>query len=131
MKSAALIHGKGGSPDNSWLPWLKSHLEQQGYNCVVPTFPPEDDSRLSDWFAILNKVDIEPENTIFVAHARGAMALLRWINTLPKDVRILKAITISCNFDFQPHRTDGDEFYSSKLDYGDIEDKCGDIVVIH
>ena len=131
MKSAILIHGKGGSPDASWLPWLKSKLESEGRNCVVPAFPPEDDSKLSDWFATLNKIDTEPANTVFVAHARGAMALLRWINTLPKDTRILKIVTVSCNFDFQPNRTDGDEFYTTRLDYEDIKNKSDEIVVIH
>lgn len=59
------------------------------------------------------------------------MALLRWINSLPKDTKIKKVINVSCNFDFQPNRTDGDEFYLSRLDYKDIKNKCESIVVIH
>jgi predicted alpha/beta hydrolase family esterase len=70
-------------------------------------------------------------STVFVAHARGAIALLRWLNTLPKDTKVKKIITISCNYDFQPGRTDGDEFYTTKLDYEDIMKKCQQTVVIH
>ncbi len=59
------------------------------------------------------------------------MALLRWINTLPVTTRIHQIITISCNLDYQPSRTDGDKFYTSPLDYADIVAKCENITVIH
>lgn len=102
-----------------------------GYDCRVPTFPPEDDSKLTDWFTVFNNLYLNVGETVFIAHARGAMALLRWINSLPKNTKIPKVITVSCNFDFQPNRTDVDEFYTSKLNYEDLRNKCGEIIVIH
>ncbi len=132
MKHAVLVHGKDGSPDKGWLPWTRRQLEQRGYVVQTPTFPPQDDSRLTQWFMILDKLNADDlANTTFVAHARGAMALLRWINTLPANTRIHQVITISCNFDYQPSRTDGDEFYTTRLDYTDLERKCPKFVVIH
>lgn len=86
---------------------------------------------MADWFRILDELRVDMARTTFVAHARGAMALLRWVNGLPGDVRIHQIITISCNFDFQPNRTDGDAFYTSRLDYDDLKRKCRNLVVIH
>lgn len=128
---AVIIHGKGGSPDTSWVPWLKQKLEHNNYVSIAPAFPSQDDSKLLDWFTEFNKLNIDFSHTTFVAHARGAMALLRWINSLPSNIRIQKIITISCNFDFQPNRKDGDAFYSRKLNYADLKQKCKSFIVIH
>jgi len=126
-----LIHGKGGSPTSSWLPWMRRELAHRAVDSLAPTFPPQDDSRLADWFTVLNALSLDLASTTFIAHARGAMALLRWINTLPKSAQIRQIITVSCNFDYQPQRTDGDEFYLKPLDYDDIRAKCRNITVIH
>jgi predicted alpha/beta hydrolase family esterase len=99
-KYAVITHGKGGSPNASWILWLKLQLETYNYICKTPSFPPQDNSKLSDWFIELNKLDLDFSHSTFIAHARGAMALLRWINRLPKNVHIYKIITVSCNFDF-------------------------------
>lgn len=130
-KFAVLAHGKDGAPSKGWLPWAKRKLKDQGFVCETPAFPPQDDSKPADWFSIFNRLQVDFEHTTFVAHARGAMALLRWINTLPADTRIHQIITISCNFDYQPNRTDGDEFYTKPLDYADLMRKCRNITVIH
>jgi predicted alpha/beta hydrolase family esterase len=131
LKTAVLIHGKDGSPTTSWLPWLKHELENESFRCIAPTFPPQDDSKLQDWFAVLNDLTLDLPHTIFIAHARGAMALLRWINTLPGTAHIHQIITLSCNFDYQPNRTDGDEFYITPLNYADLKLKCRHFTVIH
>jgi hypothetical protein len=36
MKTAIIIHGTGGSPDENWFPWMKTQLEEQGYRVFVP-----------------------------------------------------------------------------------------------
>lgn len=53
-KYAVLVHGKDGSPDSGWLPWTKRELEAHGYHCEAPAFPPQDDSKLADWFPVFN-----------------------------------------------------------------------------
>ncbi len=130
-KSAVLIHGKGGSPTTSWLPWMRQQLASNGILVEAPVFPPEPNSKLSEWLAILNSLSTQQSQTVYIAHARGAMALLRWINTLPTQTHIAKIITVSCNFDYIPLRQDGDDFYLKPLNYSDIKAKCRDIVVIH
>lgn len=132
VKTAIIVHGKGGSPTTSWLPWLQQQLEGQGIHCVVPVFPTQNDSKLADWFSVFQQLSVSDlGNTIIIAHARGAMAMLRWINTLPTTTRIRQIITVSCNFDYQPDRADGDEFYAQPLNYTDITNKCQNIVVVH
>ena len=110
---------------------MRSELSKSGVQSIAPTFPPQDDSKLADWFTIFNDLRLELLSSTFIAHARGAMALLRWINTLPNTARIRQVVTVSCNFDYQPHRTDGDEFYLTPLNYSDLMEKCQNITVVH
>ena len=131
MKFAVIVHGKGGSPDTSWLPWIKSALEARGYVCLALTFPNEPNSKLADWFTVFDTLKVDYTQTIFIAHARGAMATLRWIERLPSESKIHQIITVSCNYDFIPDHQDGDELYTVPLDYEDLLHKCAKIVVIH
>ena len=39
MKTAIIIHGTEGYPEENWFPWLKSELEIIGYQTFVPQFP--------------------------------------------------------------------------------------------
>lgn len=130
-RQAVLVHGKGGSPETSWLPWMREQLTARGYEVVVPKFPPGDDSRLAEWFQIFQSMPIDLSQTTFIAHARGAMALLRWIDSMPRSTRVHQVITAACNFDYQPNRTDGDEFYSRPLNYAGLRSKIGHMCVVH
>jgi predicted alpha/beta hydrolase family esterase len=130
IKYAVIIHGKDGSPNTSWLPWLKRKLEAHDIDCEVPTFPPEGGSMLAAWLTILNDLQVDLKYTVFVSHARGAMALLRWINTLPPDTHIAQVIAVSCNFDHQPNRN-SNGFYEQPLNFEDLKRKCGNFTVIH
>jgi predicted alpha/beta hydrolase family esterase len=126
-----IIHGKNESPATGWMPWLKNEVEAKGYACLVPVFLPQADSKLVDWCNVLDAQKLNFRSTVFVAHARGAMALLRWVNALPSDTKIKKIIVVSCNYDYQPERQDDGGFYSRRLDYVDLQLKCSDYVVVH
>jgi len=129
--SVVVVHCKGAAPEASWYPWLKAQLVSQQIECIVPSFPPEDDSKLVDWFTVFDTLHIDLSHTAFVAHARGAMALLRWVDQLPHGVRIPRVVTVSTPFDYQPGRNDADELYATPLDYNDLREKCGEYILIH
>ncbi|MDQ5953593.1 MAG: hypothetical protein QG647_328, partial [Patescibacteria group bacterium] len=39
LKKAVLFHGTDSKPDDYWFPWLKSYLENNGYEVYVPLLP--------------------------------------------------------------------------------------------
>lgn len=129
--TCVIIHGKDGSPDMPWIRWLEGGLTDRGVRCIAPPFPPEESSTIDSWFSVLAAVQADPRETVYVAQARGAMALLRWIDSLPKTVRIPQIILIACNTDYQPHRRNSGGFYETPLNYRGLQEKCRSIVFIH
>ncbi len=130
-KYALIVHGKGGIAATGWILWLQEKLEKNKYLCQVPHFPTTSEAPLTEWFHVFEKLNLPLDQTTCIAHARGAMAFLRWVNTLPSNTRIHKLILVSCNSDYQPNRNDSDAFYNAPLNYEDIKQKCPSISIIH
>jgi predicted alpha/beta hydrolase family esterase len=49
MKRAYLIHGWEGNPENNWFPWLKSKLEEQGFEVSAPAMPNTETPNRTAW----------------------------------------------------------------------------------
>ncbi len=82
MKTAFIIHGSDGNPNENWFPWLKGELERIGYTVFVPKFPCENEHELSAWLSTFKEYEqyITPE-TIIIAHSRGCSFAWRVLET--------------------------------------------------
>ena len=49
MKNAIILHAMDDSPNNHWYPWLKSQLEQKGYDVWLPQLPDDKNPQISVW----------------------------------------------------------------------------------
>ncbi len=90
MKNAFIIHGTEGHPEENWFPWLKKHLEEQGYTVTVPQFPspPVVAAKISEWFDVLKEhEDKINKDTIIVGHSLGGIFTLRILEKLRTPVR--------------------------------------------
>jgi predicted alpha/beta hydrolase family esterase len=88
-KRAFIIHGWGGSPNECWIPWLKSELEKEGFLVSAPAMPDPDTPVIEDWINELNEVVIQPdEDVILVGYSIGCQAILRYLEKLPPAVKI-------------------------------------------
>lgn len=89
MLKAIIIHGWGFTPQSNWYPWLKTQLEQQGWEVVVPTMPDTENPKIEPW---VNKVKEISQNlnqdTYLVGHSIGCQTILRYLETLPADIKI-------------------------------------------
>ncbi len=133
MKTAFIIHGTGGSPQGNWFQWLKSELEEIGYQVFVPKFPTPKGQSLDAWLNVFEKYakDIN-EDTIFVAHSLGPAFVLN----------ILEKINVKVNVSFlvsgflgligaEPYDTLNKTFTTHNFDWNKIKQNCKTFVIIN
>ena len=75
MPQAFLIHGAFGRPDNHWFPWLKTALQERGFEVIAPAFPTPEGQTLENWKAVMADFQIQPED-IMVGHSLGVPFIL-------------------------------------------------------
>ena len=111
MSKAIIVHGWAGSPDEPALVWLKEQLEQRGMEVVVPEMPDTDTPRIEPWVGKLAEVSQPDENTVFVGHSVGCQAILRYLETLPENMRVAKVILFApwMELDMQTIEDEGEE----------------------
>ena len=90
MKTAVIIHGTEGYPEENWFPWLKKELESLGYQVFVPQFPspPKVSAKISEWFDVFK--DFEQyldQDTILIGHSLGGVFTLRVLEGLKHPIK--------------------------------------------
>lgn len=93
-KNALILHGAGNNSQGNWFPWLKTELENKGYEVFSPDLPHSDVPVLKDWLSAVKDFDFNDE-TLLVGHSSGATLILRILESLPADKKIFKAILVA------------------------------------
>ena len=89
QKRVFIIHGWDGYPEEGCFPWLKSELENRGFIVKNPAMPEPLKPQIETWVKYLKEqVGTPDENTILLGHSIGAQAILRYLESLPKGVKI-------------------------------------------
>ncbi len=89
MKRVFIIHGWDGYPEKNWFPWLKRELETRGFEVQVPALPDTANPRIEKWVpAVAKVVGIPDEETYFVGHSMGCQTIVRYLETLPEEVKV-------------------------------------------
>ena len=130
MKTALIIHGAYGSPNENWFPWLKKSLEQHGYTVFVPQFPTPENQNLAAWLnTVQPHLDQLNQDSLIIGHSIGATFVLRVLEQLSQPVAVAALVAgfisdlsdsslnlINHSFYDQPFhwqqiRTNADRFY--------------------
>lgn len=78
MNKVIILHGFNGTPKVH--KWLKSELENKGYDVFMPEFPPREGVVYKDWKKILNKYKgFFNDETILVAHSIGNEFIIKYL----------------------------------------------------
>ena len=94
MKNALLIHSTGGSPQETFYPWLKRELEKLNFMVAVPQFPTPEGQTLENWMEVAEPYfEHFNEKTILVGRSIGGPMILRILEKL--DVQINGAFIIA------------------------------------
>ena len=87
QKRVFLIHGWDGRPDNHWFPYLSLELKANGFDVSAPQMPHAAEPKVGEWLSFLREYVGKPdEQTYFVGHSLGCIAIARYLETLsPKS----------------------------------------------
>lgn len=96
QKRVFIIHGWDGYPEEGWFPWLKKELETRGFVVFVPQFPKPDEPRINNWVPKLKEMVASPdEQTYFVGHSIGCQTIVRYLETLPENIKVGGAVFVA------------------------------------
>lgn len=111
-----MIHGWGGSSEDSWFPWLREELEDLEIEVSVFDMPDTEHPRIDEWIKFLeaNVKDID-ENTYFIGHSIGCQTILRFLEKLHKNKKIAGCILVAPWFNLTDEVWD--ENYTREIAY--------------
>ena len=92
-----LIHGWGAKGEEGFRLWLKQELEKLGFEVVAFDLPNRDVPNPSEWLDFMHKnISLKnPEQVILLGHSLGGLAVLRFLEKLPANIKINKAILVA------------------------------------
>ena len=139
--NALIIHGVSGNSRENWFPWLKSSLEKNNWNVVVPDLPGVGRQTVDEWNDALMRVasDLD-ENSVIVGHSMGAPAALNLVQTLDKKIgKLVMVAPVNPNQHWQQLKKDHPKldwdavksFAEIKFDWKKISSLAGEIVIYY
>lgn len=82
-KHVYIIHGYNANSSSHWFPWLKQQLEQEDFLVDIIDMPYPMAPSKEEWVKKLNSTICQTnENTYFIAHSLGCIALLHYFSSL-------------------------------------------------
>ena len=135
MKKIFIIHRWGGTPDSDWYPWLKQKLENKGFEVQVPKMPNSDEPEIDAWVSHLKKLVKNPDkDTYFIGHSIGCQTIMRYLESLPANVKVGDAVFIAGWFNLD--NLEGEEVESianpwikTSIDFNKVKQKLGKLTV--
>jgi hypothetical protein len=131
VKKVIIVHGWDGNPVDSWKTWLKKELESKGFEVIAPQMPGGKYPKLIEWINVFSEVVNKPdEDTYFVGHSLGCVAILKYIEQLKINSKIGGVILVS-GFISSLGISEIENFVDVPLNPVRVKDKLKKIVAIH
>lgn len=134
---AYIIHGWRGSPEEGWLSWLKKELEKRGFKVKSLAMPNTNEPKIKKWLDHLSKIAKPDENTMMVGHSMGCQAILRYLEKLPKDIKIRAAIFVASfvnltdkAFEDEEDRKIAKPWLETPIDFEKVKKHCDNFITI-
>ena len=122
-KRAVIVHCWGGYPNYAWYPWVQEQLEAQGYEVTVPEMPDTDEPALDEWLPYLQEIIGKPdEELVLVGHSIGCVAIMRYLEALPKEQKVGKVVFVA-GFTDQLGFKELENFFKTPLNFEKIKPK--------
>lgn len=128
-KRLFIIHGWEADPNCNWFPWLKREASKVGFEVIVPAMPNTEHPIRAEWVAHLNELVGEvDENTYFVGHSLGVIAILRFLEQLPAGQKAAMAI-LAAGFSESLGVPELESFTDTPLDYQKVKTNVEKIII--
>ena len=102
-----LIHGWGGNSKGGWFDILKERLK----NIEVISFdmPNTNHPKIEEWISEMNQKIKPDKETLLLGHSIGCLAIIKYLEQLPFNVKIKKVIFIAGWFNLKEDSYEDDE----------------------
>jgi len=133
MKNALILHGIFNNSQGNWFPWLKQSLEQKGYKVFVPDLINSDKPNTKkSWDYIIQKWKFY-NDSIIIGHSSGGAMALGFLQKLPKNLVIKKAILVSSFKDVlnDQYSNNRKGLFEEPFDWQKIKNSAKEIILIH
>lgn len=133
MRRVFIIHGWEGTPESNWFPWLKKELEQRGYKVFVPQLPNPMTPDSNSWLSSLKQLVRNPdEDTIFVGHSLGCIAILRFLENIDTKVgAVILVAGFGKKLEYEGYRGEVDGFFDKLINWKKIKNSSNKFVTFH
>ncbi len=82
MKRVFIVHRWSGEPETDWYPWVKTQLEERGYEVTAPSMRGQDEPEIGAWVGHLADVVGEVDSdTYFIGHSIGCQTIMRFLES--------------------------------------------------
>lgn len=131
MPSFTLVHSTGGSPDETFFPWLRKELEKKECKVYAPQFPPPEKQSLQTWMEAFEPYwKYVNEETCFVGRSIGPAFILRLLEKAEIKIKAAFLIAGFCSElglpQFKPLIS---TFVDKPFDWQKIRSGCGSFFV--
>ena len=124
-KRVFVIHGWEGRPNEAWFPWLKEQLGD--IDCQILTMPNTDSPDQTEWLeSMRDAVGSVDENTYFVGHSIGCLAILKYLKNKSAGGAVLVAPWMKLSEECLEDE-EGEEIYkqwTKSMPWDKIDTKC-------
>lgn len=131
MHRVIIVHCWDGYPEYCWYPWAKQQLEKDGVAVSVPAFPDTAHPNRERWCKTLSEtVGTADEHTFLVGHSVGCVTIMRYLESLPQNVRIGGAVFVA-GFTDDLGFAELKNFFTEAINFEKIKAHCRHFVAIH
>lgn len=128
-----IVHGWDAAPDSNWFPWLKSNLEEDQIECIVPMMPNSALPKLEEWVSHLKKIiesqAVSPESRIIlIGHSLGCITIAHYLARLQS--KPVHGCIFVAGFSGNIRITAIKEFYETAVDLRKAKEKTGKSISI-
>ncbi len=135
QKRALIIHGWEGFPEEGWFPWLKTELENRGFEVLVSQMPNPDAPRIDTWLEQISKVYGElGEHDLLIGHSIGCQAILRYLSEIKTQNHVAGVISVAGFFYLVPlpvlDQTIFESWLNTPMDYEKIKAHADKVIAL-
>ncbi|MEI6327118.1 MAG: alpha/beta hydrolase [Candidatus Roizmanbacteria bacterium] len=131
MKNALILHGTESSSKENWFPWLKTQLEGQGYQVLVPNLPRADKPnprRYTDF--LLHSGFAFNSESIIVGHSSGSVEILHLLPHLQVRIHASYLVGAFKDNDFLKWEPNS-ELFDEPFNFKGIRSHCEKFIFLH
>ncbi len=132
QKRVFIIHGWESGPTEHWFPWLRSELEKNGFEVLMPQMPNTFSPKQNQWVSHLREIIGEVnENTFLIGHSLGSITILRFLEGLAENQKVGGAIFVAGFSESLGIVSEIENFFEKQVDYEKVKAHCKNFVTIN